>query len=203
MEIPINAKVKCTDGVCGRSTSVIVNPANRQITHVVVKLADWPHTERLVPIELVRNSGDNTLELDCTGSHLITLKHFVDTHYVREMHSNPISPGAPPISMLVPQEYYRIPEGELALQRGAHVEATDGAIGRVDEFVIDPATDRITHLIVHEGHLWGQHNVPIPVAAIDRIEANVVHLKLDKRALKELLPTTVPQAVDERSHHQP
>ncbi len=203
MEIPINAEVKCKDGVCGRSTYILVNPADRQVTHVVVKLADWPHTERLVPIELVRNSGANTLELDCTSGHLITLKHFVDTRYVREAHSNPISPGAPPISMLVPKEFYRIPEGELAIQKGAHVEASDGEVGRVDEFVIDPATDRITHLVVHEGHLWGQHNITIPVSAIDRIAADVVYLKMDRRALKELLPTTLPQPVDEPSHRQP
>ncbi len=203
MEIPINAEVKCTDGVCGRSTYLLVDPANRQITHVVVKLADWPHTERLVPVELVKNSGDDTLELDCTCGHLITLKHFVEAQYVREQHSNPISPGAAPISMLVRKEYYRIPEGELALQRGAHVEAIDGAIGRLDEFVVDPATDRITHLVVHEGHLWGQHNITVPVSAIARIEANVVRLSLDKRALKELLPATLPQAADERFHRQP
>ncbi len=201
MEIPINAEVKCKDGVCGRSTYIIVNPANRQITHVVVKLADWPHTERLVPIELVRNSGDNALELDCTCSHLITLKHFVDSKYVRESHPNPISPGALPLSMLVRKEFYRIPEGELAVQEGAHVNATDGAIGRVDEFVIDPVTDRITHLIVHEGHLWGQHNITIPVTAVDRIEADVVYLKLTRDAVKELAHATLPQAANERSHH--
>ncbi len=200
MEIPINAEVKCTDGVCGRSTYIVVNPANQQITHIVVKLAHWPHAERLVPIELVRKGGANTLELDCTCAHVITLQHFIDTHYVRETFPNPVSPGALPMSMVVSKEYYRIPEGELALQKGAHVEAADGALGRVDEFMVDPATDQITHLIVHEGHLWGQHNITIPVSAVDRIEANVVHLKLDKRALNELLPSTLPQAVDKPSH---
>ncbi len=201
MEIPIDAEVKCTDGVCGRSTYLIVNPADRQITHVVVKLADWPHAERLVPIDLVRNGGNSALELDCTSAHLITLEHFIDTHYVRETHSNPISPGAPPMSMLVPKEYYRIPEGELAVQKGAHVNATDGMIGRVGEFVIDPATDQISHLVVHEGHLWGQHNVTVSVSAIDRIEADVVYLKLTRDAVKELAHATLPQAANERSHH--
>ncbi len=203
MEIPIDAEVKCKDGVCGQSAYIIVDLASRQITHVVVKLANWPHTERLVPIDLVKDSKDTTLELDCTSAHLITLEHFVDTHYVRESYSNPVSPGAPPMSILVPKEYYRIPEGELAVRRGAHVEATDGAIGRVEEFVIDPATDQITHLIVREGHLWSQQDVTIPVSAIDRIEANIVLLKWDKRALKEWLPATLPQAVDEQSHRQP
>ncbi len=201
MEIPINAEVKCKDGVCGRSTYIIVNPATQQVTHIVVNLADWPHRERLAPIDLVKNSGASLLELDCTYAHIITLEHFVDIQYVREPYPNPVSPGAPPISLLVSKEIYRIPEGELAVQKGAHVEATDGTIGRVGEFVVDPVTDQITHVVIHEGHLWGQHNITVPVSAIDRIEANVVHLKLDKRALKDLLPAPLLQAGDKPSHH--
>ncbi len=89
------------------------------------------------------------------------------------------------------------------MQKGAHVEAADGAIGHVEEFVIDSVTDRITHLIVRTGHLWNQQDVTVPVSAIDRIEANVVHLKLDKRALKALPSTAVPKTVSEQSHRQP
>jgi hypothetical protein len=43
MDIPLNAEVHCTDGVCGRSTYVIVNPVNEQVTHVVVREAWFPH----------------------------------------------------------------------------------------------------------------------------------------------------------------
>ena len=37
-------------------------------------------------------------------------------------------------------------------------------------FVADPQTGHITHLILREGHLWGQRDVVIPVNAIERIE---------------------------------
>jgi sporulation protein YlmC with PRC-barrel domain len=81
-----------------------------------------------------------------------------------------------------------IPEDELAIRRGAQVEATDGHVGRVDEFLINPDNDLITHLVLREGHLWGKKDVVIPVSQIDRFEDNTVHLKLDKSEI-EALPT--------------
>jgi len=55
------------------------------------------------------------------------------------------------------------------------------------EFLIDPANENITHLVLREGHLWSQKDVTIPVSAIDRIEEDAVYLKLDKHAV-EVLP---------------
>jgi hypothetical protein len=79
-----------------------------------------------------------------------------------------------------------IPPGEVAVRRGARVEATDGHVGHLDEFLVDPATERVTHLVLREGHLWGQRDVTIPVSEIDRLEENTVHLKLDKRQIEAL-----------------
>ena len=66
----------------------------------------------------------------------------------------------------------QLPEGELSIHPGADVEATDGRVGQVQDFVIDPATDRVTHLVLREGHLWGK-DVTIPLDQIERIEADV------------------------------
>jgi sporulation protein YlmC with PRC-barrel domain len=68
------------------------------------------------------------------------------------------------------------------------VEATDGHVGRVDEFVVDAGTGHITHLVLREGHLWGQKDVSISISEIGRIEADVVYLKLDKAGI-DALPT--------------
>jgi hypothetical protein len=40
-------------------------------------------------------------------------------------------------------EYRPVPPDELVIDKGAQVIATDGHIGRVDEFKINPATGRI------------------------------------------------------------
>ncbi len=54
MDIPIDAKVQCTDGKCGKSTYVIVNPVKRAVTHFVVKDKKLPENpDRLVPVEKI------------------------------------------------------------------------------------------------------------------------------------------------------
>ncbi|HEX2037802.1 MAG TPA: PRC-barrel domain-containing protein [Chloroflexota bacterium] len=74
----------------------------------------------------------------------------------------------------------------MAVARGTTVEATDGTVGQVDDFVVDPATERITHLVLRKGHLWGTRDVTVPVDAISRIDELAVRLKLDKRAVGAL-----------------
>lgn len=46
----------------------------------------------------------------------------------------------------------RIPPDELAIHRGAMVEASDGPVSQLDEFLVDPSDSKITHLILREGH---------------------------------------------------
>ena len=79
-----------------------------------------------------------------------------------------------------------IPIDELAIRRGAKVEATDGTVGRVDEFLVNPESDAISHMVMREGHLWGQKDVSIPVTLIDRYEDNTVYLKVNKHAIAAL-----------------
>ena len=84
-----------------------------------------------------------------------------------------------------------IPDGEIVLTRGAQVNASDGRIGRLDGFLIDPITGQITDLVLREGHLWGQKDVTIPVAQIDHMEEENVYLKLDKHSVGALQTTPV------------
>jgi len=37
MGIPLQAQVECTDGVCGLSVCVLMDPRSDQVVHVVVK----------------------------------------------------------------------------------------------------------------------------------------------------------------------
>ncbi len=53
MEIPLKAQVECTDGDCGRSVCVLINPVIDQVTHLVVKEDSSPNTEYIVPVDSV------------------------------------------------------------------------------------------------------------------------------------------------------
>jgi sporulation protein YlmC with PRC-barrel domain len=192
MDIPINAEVHCVDGLCGHSTYIVLNPITREMTHLVVKEHHFPHTEFLVPVELVAESTPHAIHLDCTRAELSQMDPFIKTEFVQSkipqftMDPYMVWPYYIPETRVLTLEHEQIPPGELAVHRGAHVEATDGHAGRVDGFLVDPKSEHITHLVLREGHLWGHKDVTIPVSQIDRLEEDTVYLDLDKTSIETL-----------------
>jgi hypothetical protein len=56
-EIPMNATVECTDGPCGQSAQLIVNPISRKVTHLVVEDEHLTNgSSRLVPTEYISDA---------------------------------------------------------------------------------------------------------------------------------------------------
>jgi sporulation protein YlmC with PRC-barrel domain len=194
MDVPVNADVFCGAHLCGRSTYIVLNPSTREVSHIVVKPKASPHIERVVPLEMVIESTPQAIRLRCTPDERAGMQQFVETEFIRVEETNFMSgpyimePFVYPETDYAPVEHEQIPVHELAIHRGAHVEARDGRVGRVDEFLVDPTSEQITHLVMREGHLWGQKDVTIPVSAIDSIDEDIVYLKLDKRDI-EALPT--------------
>jgi hypothetical protein len=84
------------------------------------------------------------------------------------------------------QRLYHSP-GELAVCRGTRVEATDGYVGKVDEFMVNPENGHITHLVMREGHLWGQKDVIIPLPAMGDTRKYTVFLKFDMHQIESLM----------------
>jgi sporulation protein YlmC with PRC-barrel domain len=197
MDVPVDATVECTDGPCGRSTYAIVDPAKERVTHVVIEESGLSGRERLVPVNLISESTPEMIRLRCSAEELQGMQAFVKREYLPGeepflmyppghymVWPADISGGVPPVI-----EHNDVPAGELAISRGARVEASDGKVGQVDEFLTDPVGQQITHLVLRQGHLWGQREVTVPANQIDRIEDGVVYLKLDKKGI-EALPGT-------------
>jgi sporulation protein YlmC with PRC-barrel domain len=199
MDIPINVDVMCAGKLCGRSTSLVINPVNEQITHVVVSEKAFPNIERLVPVNKILASTPDSIQLRCSQDDLSGMQAFQETDFIDEGQMESALPFEVPYqvwpysmydAMPIPLEHERIPAGEIAIHRGTPVKATDGSVGKVDEFLVDPQNDNISHLVLREGHLWGQQDVTIPVSEIDKITEDAVYLKLDKNDITTL--PTVP-----------
>jgi hypothetical protein len=82
----------------------------------------------------------------------------------------------------------QIPPGKLAVRRGTNVEAKDGYVGKINEFVVNPENGHINHRMMQEGHLWGQKVVILPLSVMGDTREDTVFLKLDKHQV-ESLPT--------------
>lgn len=203
MEIPLQAQVECTDGVCGLSVYVLINPLIDEVTSLVVR-ETLSNTEYIVPVDVISATIANTIRLKCSKAELEQMKPFVKTEFVESRvpirnvnfaggmywrgHYYFMPYVAPETTVQVPVEHLQIPPGELAVRRGTRVEARDGYVGKVDEFVVSPETGRITYLVMREGHLWGAKNVIIPLSAMDDTGDDTLFLNIDKQQI-ESLPT--------------
>lgn len=201
MEIPINAQVECRDGVCGHVVYVLINPVLNEVTHLVVR-EDSSSKEYIVPVDVVTETIAGTILIRYSKAELEKMDPFVTTTVIEEKLPGgyyDYSSGAygmgsyyylplvtPEITVHVPVEERQIPLGELAVRRGTRVKATDGYIGHVDEFVANPENGHITHLVMREGHLWGQKDVIIPLSAIRDMGEDTVFLNLDKHQIESL-----------------
>ena len=203
MEIPLNAQVVCTDGVCGRSVYVLINPVDEKVTHLVVREDSSPNTEYIVPVDVVSATIVDTIQLRCSKAELEKMDPFIKTTVIEKevpvtdlgYHGaiyGWVSPQyyipyvTPEITTQVSEEHLQIPPGELAVHRGTRVEAKDGYIGKVDEFVVNPKNGLITHLVMREGHPWGKKDVIIPLSAMDKTLDGTMFLKLNKHQIESL-----------------
>jgi sporulation protein YlmC with PRC-barrel domain len=80
-----------------------------------------------------------------------------------------------------------VPEGESEVVRHEHIHATDGEIGRLKGFAVDPDDHRVTHVLVRESHLWGRKEVAIPVSAVSSLDDGI-WLNVTKTQVEELPP---------------
>jgi len=195
MKFPLNADVHCSDGLCGRSSHVILNPATEQITHIVVKEKQPSRVERLVPVVLVSQTAAQVILLNCTLKEFAALEPFNQTefvygdlpHHATDPSLTLLWPYAVPAKRIVDEKIRPIPPGDLAVRRGARVQATDGRVGQVEEFLVDPDSGYITHLCLREGGRRSDRGACIPVSEIAEIKEDIVYLKIDKETVGAMM----------------
>lgn len=193
--IPIKTHVECSDGFCGQSTQVVVNPINKKVTHLVVESRHFTgsHT-RLVPVGKVAKITQEKITLNCTKADMENMPPFVVANFIQESASGRAyeSQDVYSYQYVINDTGYdeideeNIPDGELALYRGMQVQATDAKVGKLDELVLDSDSGNITHILMREGHLWGKKDVAIPVSAVDICDADTIFLNIDKDAVSAL-----------------
>jgi hypothetical protein len=205
-EYTIGSQVTCSDGPCGQLARVVVDPVARSLTHLVVEPRHHVGLSRLVPIELVRSAGPE-IALGCSTAEYDELEAAEESRFLSESERLGYGPGevlAWPYYGLgrgiggigmggmgmggAPQSitFDRVPVGEVAVRRGEHVHASDGAIGHIQGLVIDPTDHHVTHVLLQEGHLWGKKQVSIPIGAVEAVTEEGVRLGLSKDQVREL-----------------
>jgi sporulation protein YlmC with PRC-barrel domain len=222
-ELAIGATVQGTDGELGQLTDVIVNPLRRSVTHVVVQERTAGARTFVVPVDRITGTTHQTVRLRCAFAELARFPEFRVVHYVpasapeaalvveaQEIDADlAVSAGtalyyAPYVSttegeVAVTEEH--IPAGEVSFSRGARIMTRDGhEVGAVEEFLLNPQNETITHVIARTGHLFLAHEIAIPIAAVARATDDAVALSLTRAEVGGLPAVPVRRHYDWAAH---
>ena len=186
----IGVGVSCADGDCGRLHRIIMDPATRALTHLVV--GRDPHIARLVPVSQVGSASADGIILTCTVAGFDLMEPAEATEVVQPMApaGGPVTGGgalgggyrAPSKPDMV--TYDRVPAGEVQLCPNERLHAADGDIGKIKGLLAAP-DHHVTHILLAEGHLWSRKEVAVPIRNV--IDATFgVQVDLTREELKDL-----------------
>jgi hypothetical protein len=139
-----------------------------QLTSTLEEFDRLPFAEQI----LAPGVPDDDLE----GEQLMTVPFYGldpgSTEFVQEFGGNATQPyvaDAPPA-------------GEVEVLPHEQVRATDGTIGRISGVAVARGSHQITHLLVHEGHLWEKREISVPIGNVvnldSRIELNIAKAEI-------------------------
>src|SRR2546423_9876965 len=66
MRLEFGISVRCTDGKYGELADLIIDPATKHVTHLVVKPREPAGPTRMIPVDLVRPGAEDELSLRCS-----------------------------------------------------------------------------------------------------------------------------------------
>jgi sporulation protein YlmC with PRC-barrel domain len=205
VRVHLGAHVRCSDTRLGTVADVVIEPASRRLTHVVVDTADAQ--ARLVPVELV-GPGDgkgNEVSLTCSKEELLALEPIRRFAYLQfddvpaaeanadvGVEDAVVIPsygaaelGATEIDPAVGITYDQIPHGQAELRDTSPVVTADGHdAGHVDGFLLSDG--RLTHVIVERSSLWSASALTVPIDDVAAIATDSVTLRLSRDALAGL-----------------
>ena len=206
-EFIIGSSVTCSDGPCGELTRVVVDPAARTVSHLVVEPPHRGGASRLVPVRLA-GAGTAAIHLRCTMSQFEGLQEAEETQIVPgalgELGNGPdhklsapyygrggmglamavgtgLGTGTAPLRITSD----RIPAGKAEVRAGEHVRATDGPVGKVRGLTVLTRGHQVTHILLDEGHLWGKRRVAIPIGAVAGF-SDGIRLSLTRDEVRDL-----------------
>jgi hypothetical protein len=206
----IGAVAVCSDGYRGEVRAAVIDPVAAVVSHLVVEPEGRSGLARLVPLNLAEAEADTDdndvraapgkLRLRCTEAEFMnldgaeeTLAEFAVGQTVPVQllppgwrgTGEPVAEGGDILRIPERETVDVVPPGQVEEHGGDHVHATDGDIGQLRGFRLAPASGRVTHVLLGEGHLWGRKEVAIPFDKIAAFDQGI-RLSLSKKQVQDL-----------------
>jgi hypothetical protein len=204
--LAIGAAAACRDGFGGELKGLVVAPAARTVTHLVIE-PERDHgpargLARLVPLD----------HADATAEPIrlrYTEAEFKDLDPAEETLGEFVAGYEGPVQLLPAGEGWRgtgdlvadgatipqikeletvdlVPDTEVEETRKDLVHATDGDIGPFHGLRVDPDSGQILDVLLKR-HLWGHADLAIPIAKVSGFGEGI-QLSITKQEVKDLAP---------------
>ncbi len=198
----------------GQVERVVLDPATYEFTHVVMRGGGLFNETKLIPLDLIDTADEERVTLNQDFDQLSNLPPFEEVHYISveddEVITQPAD-HAPPVFWYPPMgspwwNYpdeleadsedsptyianveQNIPDETVVVIEGADVVSADEKhMGNVISILTDPATQKVTHILISRGTLLKEKKL-IPTMWFDTVAEEQIRLKI-RASLVEKLP---------------
>lgn len=203
MQLQIGAHVIGHDGPIGRLKYVVIDPHDMEVTDLIVERGRFFHRDIVVPIGWIERDLGDTIAINASKADLASLPdyheveftqpdpicHPVCGHRVGETRTwvtlyGGIRGGKPYLQRRV---RLGVADHEVLLYRGLPVYASDGQrAGVIDHVVVDPTTNAVTHLVIHQQQWWSPQAWIVPQDQVGQMNDDQVQLKLASPEIEKL-----------------
>jgi hypothetical protein len=202
--LAIGAATACRDGFPGELKGLVVEPAARAVTHLVIE-PERDHgpaqgLARLVPLDHADATAKpirlsyTEAEFKDLGPAEETLAEFVEGYEVPvqllpagegwRSADGPVADGETIRQVREMETIDLVPDAEVEETRRDHVHATDGDVGSFHGLRVDPDSGQIRHVLLKR-HPWGHAELAIPIGNVSDFGEGV-QLSITKQEVKAL-----------------
>ena len=192
----------------GTLDRLVLDPNTREVTHIVIERRFLSTEHKIVDMDRVNSAIEDRIILLPPEESFDEFTDFEEAQYVN-LDATEYPEGDVNSSFWVPPTNYAwwraspqlshpgtpvyrvnardtLPEGTVALIEGAEVLSRDEKhVGEIEELIVEPEDDRVTHFVVREGLLFKERKL-VPVTWIARMEEKAVHLSVGAGTLEKL-----------------
>ena len=198
----IDATVHTLDGEAGKVWRVAMVPDSHKVTHLVVHQGILLGRNVVVPIEQIDRVREGHVYLTLSNEDLAQLPDYQETDFLAPEEGWEYPLGYPPgggiwpmtmayggastypyLSNAVLKE--NLPDEDVSLSAGTHVECTDGHCGEIESVLYDEDSHEMTGFVIRRGFIF-HREVKAPMSWIDHMDKERVYLKLTKRQVEEM-----------------
>lgn len=201
MELKEGTTVKNTHGEkVGNIDQIVFDPASQQVTHIMVKKGFFFPEDKVIPLEQIQASDDNSVVLHITDANLDDFPTFEYTRYISSdgeydyrgagsfsavrplLYYPPLQPDHYPYYRTVAEPATQVvernvPADTVVLSKGTKVTSQNGEhVGNIEE-VFANADGKISHLLISKGLLFPTERL-IPMNWLDTASDTEVRLRV-------------------------